>query len=77
MRAVLKEEKPKYQNCWEYWKCPEDFHAKCPVFRLKDGKKCWIYTDHLKVFGWAKEKRSFDSCLECPWYRIVNKKYHL
>jgi hypothetical protein len=46
----------------------------CPVHKEKDGRKCWLYTDHLKVFEWAKSKRKFKYCWECPWCQQVNKK---
>lgn len=60
------------ENCWDFWGCPDDAKAKCTVFKAKDGKRCWIYTDNLKVFDWAMPKKNFTTCLDCPWYKIHN-----
>jgi hypothetical protein len=56
-----------YENCWEYWDCSPDMQKECIVYKERDGKECLFYTDNLKVFDWAREKRNFNSCLECPW----------
>lgn len=60
------------ENCWEFWDCSDDAKSQCPVFKTRDGKRCWIYTDNLKVFDWAKGSHEFDTCLQCPWYKKFN-----
>ena len=67
-------EDPGYKNCWEHWHCKKEFHERCPVFKAKDGRKCWMYTDNLKVFEWIKSDRKLDKCSDCPWYKHVNKQ---
>lgn len=64
----------KYNQCWEYWDCPKDFQKKCSVYKAKDGTRCWIYTDNLKVFDWARPKRKFESCVKCPWYNAIKSR---
>lgn len=71
-RKISKDEK--YKNCWEYWACDTNAKQKCPVYKKKDGKKCWLYTDNLRVFKWARPKRDFEYCWECLWCQRVNKK---
>jgi len=60
-----------FVGCWEFWKCSEEAKGKCPVYKAKDGKRCWIYTHNLIPFMWANPKKSFKSCTECPWYKKI------
>ena len=70
----MKAQESGYENCWDYWRCSDDAKAKCPAFKAGAGKNCWIYTDNLKVFEWARSKVDFDTCPECPWYKQMNNK---
>ena len=72
--TLVKAKIPKrgYQNCWEYWHCEKQAKKECPVYKAKDGKRCWIYMDNLDVFEWAKPKIKHKKCSECPWYKKVN-----
>ena len=63
----------KHQNCWEYWHCKDDAKAQYPVYKSKDGRKCWVYIHSLDVFDWAKPKKEYENCFDCPWYKKVNK----
>ena len=58
--------------CWKYWNCTKDMQEKCSVYKEKEGRKCWMYTHNLTPFMWAKPKRNFKSCKECPWYKKVH-----
>jgi hypothetical protein len=62
-----------YTSCWDFWKCTPDLQEKCNVYKNQDGKRCWMYTDNLKVFDWVGDKRKFESCSDCPWYQHLNK----
>ena len=64
----------RYENCWDYWHCADAAKKKCPAYKTEAGRACWIYTDNLKVFEWARKNRSFDTCMDCPWYKHVNEK---
>ena len=63
-----------YTSCWQYWKCSPVLKKKCSVYKNKDGQKCWLYTDNLKLFEWVRKERKFTSCTECPWYQHLHKE---
>jgi hypothetical protein len=60
------------KNCWKYWSCSEEFKDKCPTYAADQGRNYWKYTGDLSPFEWARSKRNFDSCLECPWYKKMH-----
>ena len=61
-----------YKNCWEYWHCTDDAKAKCPVYKEQDGHKCWLYLDNLDIYDWAKPKKEYHNCSDCPWYKMMH-----
>ncbi len=53
----------KVKNCWEYWSCVKAIREKCPVYRHKYGRRCWL----VALFADMPYRR-FESCGDCPWY---------
>ncbi len=61
-------------NCWQFWDCSEEAKLKCPVYKSKDGRRCWTYTHDLLIpFHFSRQRKKFKSCEECPWYKKMQK----
>ena len=58
------------QNCWEFWNCPQETKENCLVYIRNLGKSCW--TAPYSCSG--SIKKDFQKCLECQWYKKLNKK---
>ena len=61
-------------NCWQFWGCSDETKLKCPVYKEKNGGRCWTYTHDLLIpFFFAEPPKKFKSCEECPWYKKMYK----
>jgi hypothetical protein len=56
------------KNCWDFWKCAQEQKHQCRVYRKKLGRTCW----YVPFVFRAEVERSFDTCGDCPWYKMVN-----
>lgn len=81
MHKTKEEKRDEYVGCWEYWRCSDSAKSGCPVYKERDGKRCWIYAHDLTPLIWElspsamiKEERKFKSCKECGWYKRMNAK---
>ena len=60
--------------CWKYWDCSKESRDKCPVYKEKDGKRCWMYTHGLTPFVGSQASKHYKSCTECPWYKKIQSE---
>ncbi len=60
------------QNCWEYWKCPEEVRKDCAAFVNDMGRECFFVAGTIvKNPGCMKVKNNILDCWDCPWYKVV------
>jgi len=63
------EAKAQREQCWQAMNCPKDVFPRCPAFRHKAGRRCWL------VAGTLSGSKPFctycnqaKSCKECRFY---------
>lgn len=57
----------RHQNCWEFWKCPQEVRGNCPAFLTYHGKDCFDFNEN-----YCRRKGSeFQYCNDCAWYKII------
>jgi hypothetical protein len=65
-------------NCWEFKKCPEETHKKCPAYP-DGGLKCWKVTgtkcDKGKYEKATLEEKILFCRNECAFYKKFADKY--
>lgn len=61
-----------FENCWQFWKCPEETKKKCPAFLMDSGKDCWTVSSSFIVPNRSLFKLgdlSLKKCFDCSWYK--------
>jgi hypothetical protein len=67
---MIKSEKNKHENCWEYINCPLDMRKQCLAYTSDTTEDCWI----LNQVGEKKDKSNIlSACKSCPWFLMNNR----
>jgi hypothetical protein len=60
----------KYNNCWEFWSCPQKVRSECPAFLTNYGMFCYDFSENYC----PRTEKGFKHCRECPWYKTVQSE---
>jgi PAS domain S-box-containing protein len=66
MNRIVKEEKKKFVECWEFFKCNE---IACPAYHSKD-LRCWLFPGtHCRNAIQGKFIEKVEMCLDCEVFK--------